>query len=194
MRRTLIGLLAGIVIGITLINMSGIGRAAEGDAGSQNPLTSWIPDIKQIMNDAMQDIFTSAGTEIQDPEIAEFYQKLTGNVMTNIVEGDGPSYTGPEVAFPLIRLVTPANNSTVSGLVFVWVDAVDDMDPIGSLSVEILIDGTTPIATVYEFSSGYYEASWDSTTVPPGTMHTILATATDSMGNSQTSLSVVLVE
>jgi hypothetical protein len=78
--------------------------------------------------------------------------------------------------------------------VFVWVDAVDDFDPIGTLTVEILIDGTTMIATNYEFLSGYYEATWDSTTVPPGTMHTILATATDSAGNSQTSLSVVLVE
>ena len=194
MRRTLVGLIAGIVIGITLINMSGIGRAADGDAGSQNPLTSWIPDIKQIMNDAMQDIFDSVGTEIQDPEIALFYDKLTTNVMTNVVAGSGSGYTGPVVAFPLIRIVTPAHNSTVSGPVFVWVDAVDDFDPIGSLSVEILIDGTTTLATSYEFSSGYYEAMWDSTTVPPGTMHTILATATDSMGNSQTSLSVVFVE
>jgi hypothetical protein len=193
-RRTLIGLFAGIAIGIALISMSGIGRAADGDAGSQNPLTSWIPDIKQIMNDAMQDIFISAGTEIQDPEIAEFYDRLTGNVMANIVAENTSAYTGPAVPFPLIRIVTPVYNSTVSGSVFVWVDAVDDFDPIGTLTVEILIDGTTMIATNYEFLSGYYEATWDSTTVPPGTMHTILATATDSAGNSQTSLSVVLVE
>lgn len=194
MRRTLIGLFAGIVIGVTLISMSGIGRAAEGDAGSQNPLTSWMPDIKQIMNDAMQDIFISAGTEIRDPEIAEFYDRLTGNVMANLVAENTSTYTGPAVSFPLIRIVTPAYNSTVDGPVFVWVDAVDDFDPIGSLTVEILIDGTTTIATNYEFGSGYYEAMWDTTTVPPGTMHTILATATDSAGNSQTSLSVVLVE
>ncbi len=191
MRRTLIGLVAGIVIGITLISMSGIGRAAEGDAGSQNPLTSWIPDIKQIMNDAMEDIFISAGAEIQDPEIADFYDKMTGNVMTTIVAG---SYTGPVIAYPLIRIVTPAYNSTVSGSVFIWVDAVDDLDPIGSLSVEILIDGTTTIAASYNLLSGYYEATWDSTTVPPGTTHTILATATDSGGGSQTTLAVVLVE
>ncbi len=53
MRRTLFGLIAGIAIGITLISMSGIGRAS--DEGSSNALTSWTPDIKQIMNDAMQD-------------------------------------------------------------------------------------------------------------------------------------------
>lgn len=194
MRRMLIGLVAGIVIGITLISMSGIGRAAEDDAGSQNPLTSWMPDIKQIMNDAMQDIFITAGAEIQDPEIADFYDRLTSNVMATFVAGNTTEYTGPDIAYPLIRIVTPAYNSTVTGTVSIWVDAVDDFDPIGSLSVEILIDGTTPITAIYQLSSGYYEATWDSTTVPPGTMHTILATATDSGGSSQTSLSVVLVE
>ena len=194
MRRTLISLVAGIVIGITLVSMSGIGRAAESDAGSQNPLTSWIPDIKQIMNDAIQDIFNSAGTEIQDPKTADFYTKLTGNVMTTIEAGDAAAYTGPDIAYPLIRIVTPAYNSTVSGFVFVRVDAVDDLDPIGSLLVEILIDGTTSIAASYVLSSGYYEATWDSTAVAPGTMHAILATATDSGGSSQSTLSVVLVE
>lgn len=194
MRRTLIGLIAGIVIGITLISMSGIGRAAEGDAGSQNPLTSWIPDIKKIMGDAMRDIFSSAGTEINDPELADFYGKLTGNMMTNIMEDNAVAYSGPAVDFPLIRIVTPAYDSTVNGTVFVWVDAVDDFDPIGSLSVEILIDGTTSIMASYVLISGYYEALWDSTTVPPGTMHTVLATATDSEGNSQATLAVVLVE
>ena len=194
MRRTLIGLLAGIVIGITLISMSGIGRAADGDAGSQNPLTSWIPDIKQIMTDALQDIFSSARTEIRDPEIAGFYDKLTGNIMTTIATENAAAYTGPEIAFPLIRIVTPAYDSTVSGSVYVWVDAVDDFDPIGSLSVEIVIDGATTITATYEFVSGYYEAVWDGTTVPPGTTHTILAIATDSGGTSQSALTFVLVE
>ena len=194
MRRTLIGLVAGIVIGITFISMSGIGRAAEGDAGSQNPLTSWIPDIKQIMDDAIRDIFTSAGTEIQDPGIADFYGKLTNNVMTTIVAGNTAAYNGPDIAYPLIRIVTPAYDSTVSGPVFIGVDAVDDFDPIGSLSVEILIDGTTTITAIYGLSYGYYEAMWDSETVPSGTMHTVLAMATDSEGNSRSTLSVVLVE
>ena len=192
MRRTLIGLIAGIVIGITLISMSGIGRAS--DEESSNPLTSWIPDLKQIMSDAMQDIFVTAGAEIRDPQIASFYDTLTGNVMTNIVAGNGAAYTGPEVAYPLIRIVIPAYNTNVSGAVFISIDAVDDFDPIGTLSVEILIDGTTTIAENYQPQSGYYEAIWDSTTVPAGTMHTILATATDSGGVSQSTISVVLVE
>ncbi len=119
MRRTLIGLIAGIVIGITVVSMSGIGRAADGDAGSQNPLTSWIPDIKQIMNDAMQDVLISASTDIQDPEIANFYEKLTGNVMTNIEAGNGATYAGSVTAYPLIRIVTPPYNSTVSGFALV---------------------------------------------------------------------------
>ena len=194
MRRTLIGLAVGIVVGITLISMSGIGQAADGDAGSQNPLTSWMPDIKQIMNGAIRDIFTSAGTEIQDPELAGFYGKLTGNMMTSIVAGNAAGYTGPDIAYPVIRIMAPGYNSTVSGPVFVLVDTVDDFDPIGSLSVKILIDGTTTMAASYSLSSGYYEAMWDTATVSPGTMHTIQATATDSEGNSQAALSFVLVE
>ncbi|MCZ6538597.1 MAG: Ig-like domain-containing protein [Chloroflexi bacterium] len=194
MRRTLIGLVAGIVIGITVVSMSGIGRAADGDAGSQNPLTSWIPDIKQIMSDAMQDVFISASTDIQDPEIANFYEKLTGNVMTNIEVEKAATYTGPVIAYPLIRIVTPAYNSTVSGSVLVRVDAVDDFDPMGTLSVEILVDGTMTITAHYVPLSGYYEAIWDSMQVPSGTMHTIMARATDSGGSSQTTLSVVFVE
>ena len=194
MRRTLIGLVVGIIVGITLISMSGIGRAADGDAGSQNPLTSWMPDIKQIMNDAMRDIFTSAATEIQDPELAGFYGKLTGNMMTNIAAGNTAVYAGPDIAYPLIRIVAPGYSSTVRGPVFVLVDTVDDFDPIGTLSVRILVDGTTTIAASYSQSSGYYEAMWDSSTVSPGTMHTIQATATDSEGNSQVAFTFVHVE
>jgi hypothetical protein len=194
MRRTLIGLVAGIVIGITFISMSGVGRAATSDDSSQNPLTAWIPDITEIMNGALQDIFISAGAEIEDPEISEFYNRLTSNMMTTIEEGNTVSYTGPEVDFPLIRLATPAHNSTVSGNVFIWVDSVDDLDPIGSLTVTILIDGTTPMVATYSYTSGYYEAMWDSSTVSQGTMHTILATSIDSEANSQSTLGVVLVE
>jgi len=73
-------------------------------------------------------------------------------------------------------------------------ESVNDFDPIGSLSVEILIDGATTIKTNYQLQSGCYEAMWNSTTVPAGTVHTILAAATDSVGTSQPTFSVVLVE
>lgn len=194
MRRTLIGLVLGIIIGITVVNMSGVGKAAETEGSSENPLTSWIPDLKEIMGDSLRDIFNSASTEINDPAIADFYGKLTTNMMVTVEEGNTGGYTGPEIAFPLIRFATPAHDSTVSGSVFVWVDAIDDFDAPGSLSVVILIDGAAPIMASYSPVSGYYEAIWDSSTVLPGTMHTLTATATDSVGNSQATLIALLVE
>ena len=126
MRRTLIGLIAGIAIGIALISMSGIGQAADGDAGSQNPLTSWIPDIKQIMSDAMRDIFSSAGAEIRDPGIAEFYNKLTGNMMTIIVAMLGlimpePLAIAPRRSVPEGNSTSAANSlGTVSVVMMAW--------------------------------------------------------------------------
>ena len=88
MRRTLIGLVAGIAIGIMLVSMTGIGCAAEGDVDTDasNPLTAWIPDLKVILNDALKDIFDSGSAEIRDPAIAEFYGKLTSNLVSTVRE------------------------------------------------------------------------------------------------------------
>ncbi len=97
------------------------------------------------------------------------------------------------VRSPRIRMVTPGNNFNVSGDVFILVDALSDHDPIGSLAVEIQIDGETVISAKYSHCSGYYGAIWDSSAERPGTMHTIIAKATDSVGKSKSTLVGVTV-
>ncbi len=198
MRRTLIGLVAGIAIGVMLVSMAGVGRAADADAS--NPLTAWIPDLKVILNDALRDIFDSGSAEIHDPAIAEFYGKLTSN-LTNTVGETGTAddisvagYSSPEIVFPLVRIASPAQASLVSGVVLFQVDAVDDRDAIGTLAVSISIDGTSVIPATFSQSSGYYEAFWDSSIVPVGTLHTIGANVIDSDGDTTTIVTVVSVE
>ena len=190
----LFGLVAGIVIGITFTNMSGIGQAAEGGAVSENPLTSWVPDFKEIFTGAIEDMFSSASGEIQDPEIADFYSRLTSNMMATVDQDDVKAYSGPVIEFPVVRIASPANDSVVSGLVHIQVDAVDDLDPAGSLSVEITVDGATRLTATFSPNSGYYETSWDTVAVLPYTMHTLTAVVIDMQGNSQSALTVVLVE
>jgi hypothetical protein len=198
MRRTLIGLIAGIAIGIAFISMSGIGSAAEGEgeAGGENPLTAWIPDLKLVFNGALHDVFLSSGAEINDPMIADFYGKLTTNMAANVSEADGAAvaYEGPVFDFPMARIAAPTQSSRVQGQVVVQVDAIDDVDQLGSLAVSILIDGITSVVAGYSPASGYYEAIWDSSAIPTGTLHTIVANVIDSEGNTASALSVVSVE
>ncbi|MDA1280951.1 MAG: Ig-like domain-containing protein [Chloroflexi bacterium] len=193
MRRILFGLLAGIVIGATLMNMSGVGQAAGENPDSESALTAWVPDLKEIMTGALRDLFSSASVEANDPEIAEFYGRLTNNMLTTIEAESNDSFSRAEVDFPLVRITFPANQAVVSDLVSIHVDAVDDKDPIGTLTVRIAIDGTTTIEAAYSPESGFYEASWDSNTVTPGTMHVLTCVVTDSLGNSQSASAVVLV-
>jgi hypothetical protein len=90
-------------------------------------------------------------------------------------------------------MVTPGTNFTVGGIVFILIDAVGRFDPTGSLKVEISVDGTTPIAASNSPVSGYYGAIWYSTTVPSGSLHTLVATATDSAGKSKSTNAVVSI-
>lgn len=175
------------------MNMSGVGQAAGENPDSESALTAWVPDLKEIMTGALRDLFSSASVEANDPEIAEFYGRLTNNMLTTIEAESNDSFSRAEVDFPLVRITFPANQAVVSDLVSIHVDAVDDKDPIGTLTVRIAIDGTTTIEAAYSPESGFYEASWDSNTVTPGTMHVLTCVVTDSLGNSQSASAVVLV-
>ncbi len=84
---------------------------------------------------------------------------------------------------PSVSIVNPADGSTVSGVVTIQVDATDAEDPVGTLAVEVSIDGGAWQATTYNSGSGYYELDWDTTTVADGS-HTIDARATDSAANT----------
>ncbi|MEF8830116.1 MAG: S8 family serine peptidase [Halobacteriales archaeon] len=87
---------------------------------------------------------------------------------------------------PSVSWVNPADGDTVSGTVTVQISASDSEDSDDSLTVEYTVDGGTARTTSYNSETGYYEDSWDTTTVDDGD-HALEASATDSAGNTSSS-------
>jgi carboxypeptidase T len=101
-------------------------------------------------------------------------------------------YVETQGPVPVVDVLAPSNGSTVSGVVAVQIDASDDSDPAGSLTVEWNVDGGAWQPATYNAGSGYYEASWDTTAVGEGG-HTFNAQATDSdtnVGNDSNNVTV----
>jgi len=114
-------------------------------------------------------------------------------VMTNVQERSQSSTIAKRIRSPRIRMVTPGFNFVVAGSVFILIDAASDVDPMGSLKVEIRIDRTTCIEATYSPASGYYGAIWDSSALRSGTMHSLTAEVFDSAGNSKSTHAIVSV-
>jgi subtilisin len=95
--------------------------------------------------------------------------------------GGGDTDTAPSVSF-----ANPADGETVSGTVTVQISASDEEDADDSLDVSYTVDGGSSRTATYNSTSGYYEDSWDTTTVSDGD-HTLEASATDSAGNTSSS-------
>jgi subtilisin family serine protease len=87
---------------------------------------------------------------------------------------------------PSVSWANPADGDTVSDSVTVQISAADSEDSDDSLTVEYTVDGGSARTASYNSTSGYYEDTWDSTTVSDGD-HTLTASATDSAGNTTTS-------
>lgn len=101
MRRTLLGIFAGMVLGITFTAGAGVVRGQ-----SDGTDTGWVPDMEQIFNTALGNAFDAAGEKFTDPELKEFYDRLTGEI-TNSLE--------TPVAFdPGIEIPTPTPVPTVA--------------------------------------------------------------------------------
>jgi hypothetical protein len=88
---------------------------------------------------------------------------------SSLTDGDLP---------PTASIVSPVDGSVVSGNVSIEVEATDDRDAQGSLTVEVRIDGGAWQAATYNAASGYYETSWDASAAAEGS-HTIEGRATD---------------
>jgi subtilisin len=86
---------------------------------------------------------------------------------------------------PSVSWVNPTDGETVSGTATVQIDASDSEDSDDSLDVTYTVDGGSARSTTYDSTSGYYEDSWDTTTVSDGD-HALDASATDSAGNTST--------
>jgi len=98
----------------------------------------------------------------------------------------GSSGGGDTDGAPSASWVNPGDGDTVSGSVTVQISASDSEDSDDSLTVEWAVDGGSARTASYDSTSGYYEASWDSTGVSDGD-HSLEASVTDSAGQTSTS-------
>ena len=80
---------------------------------------------------------------------------------------------------PTVSIFNPADNDSVAGNITVQIDASDTEDSVGSLDVDWNIDGGSWQQATYNNGTGYYEASWATTSNPNGPA-TVNARATDS--------------
>lgn len=80
-----------------------------------------------------------------------------------------------------VSIINPTDGSTVKGTVTIQASVKNTTAPIAS--VEYAIDSETLAPMMYNDSSGYWEADWNTTTVADGS-HNITVNATDTNGNS----------
>ena len=81
---------------------------------------------------------------------------------------------------PVIRLITPENQSWLSGTVIIRVDVDDNTSGIGSVCFVIDVDKPTYVA--YEDTEPPYEFTWDTTKFVEGS-HNIMIVVYDKAGN-----------
>ncbi|MEO8453229.1 MAG: Ig-like domain-containing protein [Gemmatimonadota bacterium] len=96
--------------------------------------------------------------------------------------------TGPQTDTdqPVIHIVTPTANSTVSGTVNFSADA---QDAFGIRAVRLYVDGTLLLEDV----TSPYEATWNTVAIPDG-VHNLAAQAEDFSGNTRSDQLTVTVD
>jgi hypothetical protein len=108
----------------------------------------------------------------------------------SVATGGATADMVPRDAAPSVSWVTPADGTTLSGTASIQVAVSDKDDTADSLAVEYRVDDGTWTSVSYSSDTGYYEGSWDTTTVADGD-HTLDARVTDSAGTTtMTSVSV----
>jgi len=92
---------------------------------------------------------------------------------------------------PSASISTPLNGANVSGTVSIGVNATDNQDPVGTLNVDIRIDGGAWLPATWNAAAGQYRTTWNTTSVANGS-HTIQARATDSQSASVMSSTITI--
>jgi len=93
-----------------------------------------------------------------------------------------------DTAAPQVAILSPGANATVSDLVAVAVEAVDDFGVVG---VELFVDGRSVAENTTPSSGNRYDFSWDSTLTDDG-QYRLSAVAVDAAGNRGTALDIVV--
>ena len=77
MRRTIIGIFAGLIIGVSLTAGASLVSAATGD----DSVASFLPDMEQVFNNALASMFSAADAKFTDPELKAYYDQLTQSIL-----------------------------------------------------------------------------------------------------------------
>lgn len=94
MRRTIFGLFAGVLLGV--VATTGISAVRGQTSGDDSTV---VPDIEQVYNTALSNMFDAAGEKFTDPELKEFYDRLTADIVDGL-ETPVPFDPGIEVPTP----------------------------------------------------------------------------------------------
>jgi len=92
---------------------------------------------------------------------------------------------------PTVVVTNPLYGSTVSSIVTIQIDAIDNRDAAGTLTVDCAIDSGAWQPAVYNPATKKYEASWDTTKVANDS-HRIDAQAKNSRGNIGTANQILV--
>ncbi len=94
MPRMLLGVFAGLFLGVALTAGVSMVRGQSGDNNA-----NVVPDIEQVYNTALSNMFEAAGEKFTDPELKAFYDRLTSEI-TEQLETPVPFDPGIEVPTP----------------------------------------------------------------------------------------------
>jgi len=187
----------------TLADFSSTGPEVELAAPGDN-IPSTVPP-----ESSSDGVATFSGTSMASPHVAGAGGQLMANGYTNTEARDRLTSTAEDIGLgdneqgnglldveaavsgstdsaPSVSWVDPSDGETVSGTITVRIDASDSEDTDDSLDVTYSVDGGSSRSTSYNSTSGYYEASLDTTQFSDGD-HTFEANATDSAGNTSSS-------
>ena len=151
------------------------------------------PHVSGTGGQLMADGYTNTEARQQLTDTAEDLGLSSDEQGAGLLDAEAAVLGGDTDTAPSVSWVNPSDGETVSGTVTVRIDASDSEDGDDSLDVTYSVDGGSERSTAFDTDTGYYEDSWDTTSVSDGE-HTLEATATDSVGNSSSSTITVTTD
>lgn len=100
MRRTVLGMITGLLLGVALT--AGV-SAVRGQ--TEDGSTAWVPNMEQIYSTALGNVFDAAGEKFTDPELKAFYDRLTSDITGSL---GTPVAFDPGIEVPPTPTPTPA--------------------------------------------------------------------------------------